>query len=144
MLNGIQILVERMKTHPDEFNVDGRWVDFIVGIDKHLTDEERNALKQGYKDMARDYFNGLILKELSGERIDPIDIELLRVDYDGIIAYPLKRAQIEEEERKYRMEQKLMADKIRMTQAMQAQGMGSTYTTNHTGALGNFTGLGGF
>lgn len=142
MLNGIQILVERMRTHPDEFNIDGRWVDFIVGIDKHLTDEERNALKQGYKDMARDHFNGLILKELSGEEVDAIDIELLRTDYDGIIAYPLKRNQMVEEERKYRMEQQLMADKIRMTHAMQAQGIGSTYTTGHTSGLGGI--LGGF
>lgn len=131
MLNGLQILVSRMETHPEEFVHDGKWTDVLASIDKHLTEEEKAALKQGYADMARSAFNEVVLRTIAGENVDFDLLSTVGLDYDSIMLYPVERRKMREEaERQYREQQlereKMMMEQQRLSQqryASQAQGL---------------------
>lgn len=139
MLNGLDILIERMQTHPDEFVREGKWVDVLVAIDKHLTDEERQALKQGFSDMARGAFNEVVLKAIAGEGVEYNMIEIIHQNYDTIMAYPLERQKRAEEEAKQRREQiDLMEKRAMQDQMMRGLGGGSPYNQG----LSNYQGKG--
>ena len=133
MLNGLDILIERMQTHPDEFVREGKWTDVLVAIDKHLTVEEKQALKQGFTDMSRSAFNEVVLKAIAGEGVEHSMIEIIYQDYDSIMSYPLEKQKRHEEEAKQRremmeaMEKKSMQDQMLRgfsAQQGQAYGMG--------------------
>ena len=62
MLEGVQIILERMKTNPEEFDQHGKWgwlVSLLYeGADKYpLTDEEVSAIKDGLLVLNRERFN---------------------------------------------------------------------------------------
>lgn len=97
MLNGIEILVERMKTHPEEFTNGGKWTEMLVKIDRHLTDEERQALKQGFSDAARETFNELVLRGIAGEDIEWDMVASLSRDYKTMMSYPMEKEKAEKE-----------------------------------------------
>lgn len=145
MLNGLEILIERMKTHPEEFQREGKWVDMLVNIDKHLTDEERQSLKQGFSDAAREKFNELVLMSIAGENINWDDVVGLALSYESIMAYPMEKRKMHEEEMKMRREMQLAKEKVaiemereqqrRYNEAAQRQGYG---IANQLGAQNNF------
>ena len=69
MQTGTQILVERMKTHPEEF-IEGRiskWGRVMDMANSCLPDEDLQALKQAYTQAKIDRFNEQVLKTLAGE-----------------------------------------------------------------------------
>ena len=123
MLNGLDILIERMQSHPNEFTHEGRWTEILVAVDKHLTDEERQALKQGFADMARGMFNEVVLKGVAGEGFEYDMIEIIRQDYDSVMAYPLQRQKALEREKKEQFERQLDLEKLRINQQRAMQGM---------------------
>ena len=90
MLSGLEIIIERMKTHPEEFGHDGKWIEMLTNIDKHLTEEEKQSLKQGFHDAAREKFNELVLKSIAGESIEYHEVQSLNLDYDSMMAYPME------------------------------------------------------
>lgn len=117
MLTGLDILIARMGEHPEEFGHNGRWTDLLVAVDKHLTEEERQALKQGYRDMARDAFNETVLKVIANEGVDARTAHsIIGLDYDSVMAYPLQKAKIEGES-----QQKQMARHVEMMKMEMAQ-----------------------
>ena len=74
MNTGVEILLKRMETNPDDFNYQiniggmSRWmrlVDHAIG-DELLTQEEHDALKAGLKEVKRKRFTELVMKELAG------------------------------------------------------------------------------
>lgn len=137
MLSGLEILIERMKTHPEEFDRDGKWVDILVNIDRHLTDEERNALKKGFSDAAREKFNELVLKSIAGEGLDWNEVTSLAVSYDSLMRYPMEKRKMFEEEQQQKQEAQLEYMKREMKKQMYAQQAGSPYNQGMSGLLGN-------
>lgn len=74
MSEGVQILLARMKSHPEEFMGDGKWkfVSDAFTTRNHaeerlhfLSKEEILALQTGLKQMYRDRFTALILSKLT-------------------------------------------------------------------------------
>ena len=70
MLTGVEILLERMKTNPEEFlGVDGaysKWGRVMLMGREFFTEEERKALDDGLVGARREAFNGEVLRVLTG------------------------------------------------------------------------------
>ena len=67
MLTGVEILLERMKTNPEEF-VEGGYSKWsrVMGIGWDIfTEEERTALQDAHTQAKRDHFSGEVMKVLS-------------------------------------------------------------------------------
>ena len=67
MLTGVEILLERMKTNPEEF-VEGGYSKWSRVLDTGwnvMTEEERQALQAGMNEAKRDHFNGEVMRVLS-------------------------------------------------------------------------------
>lgn len=137
MLNGLDILIERMQSHPNEFTHEGRWTEILVAVDKHLTDEERQALKQGFADMARGVFNEAVLKGITNEPVEYDMIEIIRQDYDSVMAYPLQRQKALERDKKEQFERQLEIEKLNISRQHAMQGLGGQ------SMYGNYSKVGG-
>jgi hypothetical protein len=75
METGTQILIERMKTHPEEF-LEGKiskWAEVMHMANDCLPDEDREALKQAYTQAKVERFNGEVLATLAGERTPVVE-----------------------------------------------------------------------
>ena len=70
MLTGVEILLERMKTNPEEFvGVEGgysKWGQLMNGSWDTFTAEEQKALKDGLTEAKREHFNGEVMRVLAG------------------------------------------------------------------------------
>lgn len=82
MLTGVEILLERMKTNPEEFIEGGfsKWSRVIDNAWSILTEEEQTALKAGVDNAKREHFNGEVMRVLAGH-VDPQDV--MRIDLSG-------------------------------------------------------------
>jgi hypothetical protein len=73
MNEGVQILLARMKSHPEEFCGNFKWEPIIEGLNagrlNFLEPEEIKALENGLKNMYRDKFTATVLRYLTQERI---------------------------------------------------------------------------
>jgi len=75
MNGGIEIILERMKTHPDEFAIgspisyDSRWGSFLREImDSEYFDEtEKDAVRMAIREANREDFTGRVMQRLAGE-----------------------------------------------------------------------------
>jgi len=78
MLTGLDILLSRMKTNPEEFLYGGavpiegevfggNWADLISYAWRVANEEERQALDEARKEFYRDDFNERVMKRLAGE-----------------------------------------------------------------------------
>jgi hypothetical protein len=67
MLQGLEIMLERMKTHPEEFVAQNKYTRAIHRVRPFLSYEELNALRDAVVVAHRDYFNGEVLSIISGE-----------------------------------------------------------------------------
>lgn len=72
MNDGVKILLERMKTHPEEFVQSmhlGRtkWSSLVDFYEHVLTDEEKKAIKDGIIELNRDEFTKKVLEMLMEE-----------------------------------------------------------------------------
>lgn len=79
MNTGVEILLKRMETHPDDFVYSlhsggmSRWmrlVDHAIG-EELLTLEEHEAIKAGMKEVKRLRFTEMVMKELVGVEDEP-------------------------------------------------------------------------
>ena len=69
MQAGTQILIDRMKSHPEEF-VEGaicRWATHISYAMEWLPEEDKAALRTAINERRMDEFNERVFKELAGE-----------------------------------------------------------------------------
>ena len=80
MLTGLEILLDRMKTNPEEFLKDnhvpyegemfgGKWADLLDYAWRVADDEERQVLDAARKEFYRDDFNERVMKRLAGEEV---------------------------------------------------------------------------
>lgn len=79
MLTGIEILLDRMKTNPEEFLTEkgsvpyegemfgGKWSDLLEYAWRVADKEERDALEAARKELYRDDFTERVFKRLAGE-----------------------------------------------------------------------------
>jgi hypothetical protein len=69
MLAGVEILLERMKTNPEEFVEGGysKWSRVMGSGWDILTEEERTALQNAHNEAKRDHFTGEVMRVLSGD-----------------------------------------------------------------------------
>jgi hypothetical protein len=70
MNDGVALLLERMKTHPEEFDAQGRdskWENLIYRFSDWLDEEDKEAFKNAIKQMRQQKFTELVMEEL----IDP-------------------------------------------------------------------------
>jgi len=67
MLTGLEILLERMKTNPEEFVEGGysKWSRVLDAGWAVMTEDEREALQVGMNEAKRDHFNGEVMKVLA-------------------------------------------------------------------------------
>ena len=67
MLTGLEILLERMKTNPEEFVEGGysKWSRVLDAGWAVMTEDEREALQAGMHEAKRDHFNGEVMKVLA-------------------------------------------------------------------------------
>ena len=68
MLTGVEILLERMKTNPEEFIEGGysKWSRVLDAGFAVMTEDEREALQAGMIEAKREHFNGEVLRVLAG------------------------------------------------------------------------------
>ena len=131
-LHGLEILIERMQTHPHEFTHEGKWTEILTAVDKHLTSEERAALKQGFADMARGMFNEAVLKGIANEPVEFDMIEIIQHSYDSVLTYPLERQRAIEREKKEEYMRQIELEKLQMQRQHAMQGM-----SGMSGLMGN-------
>jgi hypothetical protein len=85
MLTGVEILLERMKTNPEEFIEGGfsKWSRVIDSAWSILTEEEQTALKAGVDNAKREHFNGEVMRVLAGHVDSTTYQEVMRIDSSG-------------------------------------------------------------
>ena len=86
MLEGVQIILERMKTNPEEFDQHGKWGWLVsllcTGANKYpLTDEEVSAIKDGLLALNRERFNRRVFNCLLHEPTPETVGEQLNLPY---------------------------------------------------------------
>jgi len=69
---GTEILLARMKEHPEEFTIDegsliGRWERVMRDARNYLPEEDLKAIDEGMRQVHIDKFNERVLKVLAGE-----------------------------------------------------------------------------
>lgn len=70
MNDGVAMLLERMKTNPEEFGVrDAKWTSLINNYIMHLEKEDRDALNEGMDKLMQQRFTEQVIQEL----IDPAE-----------------------------------------------------------------------
>ena len=80
MLTGLDILLDRMKTNPEEFlnagevpyegqMFGGKWADLCTYAWRVATEEERKMFEEAQIQFYRDDFNGRVMKRLAGEEV---------------------------------------------------------------------------
>ena len=71
MQTGTQILLERMKTNPEEFpsegEIAGKWSAIMRDAMNYLPKEDREALDIAYRQVQVDRYNERVLRRLTGE-----------------------------------------------------------------------------
>ena len=67
MLTGVEILLERMKTNPEEFVEGGysKWSSVLSSGWEIFTAEEQKALQDGMANAKREHFNGEVMRVLA-------------------------------------------------------------------------------
>lgn len=67
MLTGVEILLERMKTNPEEFIEGGmsKWARVMDTAWAILAEDEREALQAGMIEAKREHFNGEVMRVLA-------------------------------------------------------------------------------
>lgn len=76
MNEGVQILIERMKTHPEEFIAEAqygvsKWGNLIAQYQAYLSDEDRNALDTSYKTAVNQAMQERFTAKIMEELLDP-------------------------------------------------------------------------
>lgn len=77
MIDGMKIILERMKTHPEEFENDlglsSRWENLVQMYNRILTEEEKKAFEDAMHELRRQRFTARVLEVLMEEplKIDP-------------------------------------------------------------------------
>jgi hypothetical protein len=90
MNDGMKIILERMKTHPEEFKdtdnpfaYEGKWVGLVHRYESNLPEEDMKAFKDAVDAMRQEEFTAKVMEEL----LDP-NSEQLELDLHPIKIFP--------------------------------------------------------
>ena len=75
MNEGVKILLERMKTNPEEFDLngrDGKWENLVYRYSDWLDEEDKIAFRDAMKQMRQEKFTQEIMKELLAPEDDSL------------------------------------------------------------------------
>jgi hypothetical protein len=64
MNKGVEILLARMETNPEEFENTGRWIDLYNQFKKYMSEEEQNAVMNKLKELKMAQFEQAVVKRL--------------------------------------------------------------------------------
>jgi len=64
MNEGVKILLERMKTNPDEFVNGTKWAGLIHGYTEYLSAEDNKILSESYNELMQQHFTERVMTEL--------------------------------------------------------------------------------
>jgi len=65
--SGVALLLERMKTNPEEFTQDPKWLGIIRSYKEYLNEEDLKVLDAGINELMQQKFTEIVLEEL----VDP-------------------------------------------------------------------------
>ena len=85
MLTGVEILLERMKTNPEEFIEGGysKWSRVLDSGWAVMTAEEQKALQDGMNEAKREHFNGEVMRVLSQGHDDRVITDMEERIYEA-------------------------------------------------------------
>lgn len=70
MNDGVKILLERMKTHPEEFYCDhNRWSEIINRFEKYFNASERALVNGALTNIRREEFTSIVMQKLLDEPV---------------------------------------------------------------------------
>ncbi len=140
MLTGLEILLARMKTNPEEFlkedgrvpydgeTFGGKWSDLLDYAWRIADKDERDALDVARKEFYRDDFNERVMKRLAGEEEPP------RVEID----LALRASQRQKMAQQQQMMQNSMAQNAVLQNAVLQGGMYDPNTHGYATLTGGF------
>jgi formate dehydrogenase maturation protein FdhE len=78
MNKGVEILLERIKTNPDEFEAYGRdskWENLVYKYAECLEEEDKEAFKKALKHMRQERFTQEVMKQLLTPDEEQLDLD---------------------------------------------------------------------
>ena len=69
--SGVALLLERMKTNPEEFTQDPKWLGIIRSYKEYLNEEDLKVLDAGINELMQQKFTEIVLEEL----VDPKSVK---------------------------------------------------------------------
>lgn len=86
MNEGVRILLERIKTHPEEFMKGGRWINLLSEYTEYIP-EELKPITEEVRKLVKDEFTRDVMKELlHAEEEDPFDEALKRARQNQLLS----------------------------------------------------------
>lgn len=86
MNEGVRILLERIKTHPEEFMKGGRWVPLVVEYNEYMPDELKPIIDEARKLIADEFTRDVMKELLHAEEEDPFDEALKRARQNQLLS----------------------------------------------------------
>ena len=75
MNDGVELILERMKTHPEEFyGEENRWSYLMDSYEKFFTEHEKDMIVRAIYDMRRKEFTQLVMEKLL-EETKPVEVD---------------------------------------------------------------------
>jgi len=95
MNDGMKIILERMKTHPEEFRdednspfaYNGKWTNLVHKYENNLPEEDMKAFKEAVNVMRQEEFTAKVMEELLDPKEEQLELDL------NIKRAPLQRMQ---------------------------------------------------
>lgn len=83
MNDGMKIILERMKTHPEEFKnednpfaYNGKWVGLVHKYENNLPEEDMKAFKDAVDVMRQEEFTAKVMEELLDPKSEQMELDL--------------------------------------------------------------------
>lgn len=89
MNEGVRLLLERIKTHPEEFMKGGRWIDLLSEYNDYIP-EELKPITEEVRKLVKDEFTRDVMKELLNaeeeEEVDDLQMALRRARQNQLLS----------------------------------------------------------
>jgi hypothetical protein len=82
MNEGVKLLLERIKTHPEEFMKGGRWIRLLAEYNEYIPDELKPLTDEARKLVADEFTRDVMKELLDSEEEDPFDEVLKRAKHN--------------------------------------------------------------
>jgi hypothetical protein len=84
MNDGMKIILERMKTHPEEFKrtenspfaYNGKWASLVGEYENSLPEEDIKAFKEAFNAMQQEEFTAKVMEELLDPKSEQLELDL--------------------------------------------------------------------